>query len=389
MNQTIPISTSETSGHRERLRQRFLAGDSSFSDEEKLELLLTFAIPRRDVVPIVRALLKAFGDASGIFAADVSALRTISGVGDAAVCLLKLVGAIKGEGGERPVREEAKTPVVSAPSSRPARQNELFAALEDGSPLGAVRAADPVSSRRTIQDVLIPEGFLAVRLSRDESSVADLQEKLGAQLSQNSGETRRRYALSVVRWFFADGLDGLLRKVWIAYEDEAMTTDLLRYLYLAHEPVMGRCVAEAIFPLEPGISIPGSYFDQFLAGFFQGEAPSKTRERVKQNLKKLGFLDRSRGKPDSLAVVNPQKTSFILLVHHLFAANSVRTIELRNLLANPFWKYLGYKSEDAVRSALREADAAGLLGKYVVADQLEQVTTCFTFNELLERKVRL
>jgi len=67
----------------------------------------------------------------------------------------------------------------------------------------------------------------------------------------------------------------------------------------------------------------------------------------------------------------------------------VRTVELRNLVANPFWKYLGFKSEDGVRALLREADAAGLVGKYVVADQLEQVTTCFTLDELLQRRVRL
>jgi len=36
-------------GHRKRLRERFLkAGASAFSDHELLELLLTFAIPRRD-----------------------------------------------------------------------------------------------------------------------------------------------------------------------------------------------------------------------------------------------------------------------------------------------------------------------------------------------------
>jgi hypothetical protein len=38
---------------------------------------------------------------------------------------------------------------------------------------------------------------------------------------------------------------------------------------------------------------------------------------------------------------------------------------------------------------LREADAAGVIGKYIVADQLEQVTTCFTLAELMERRVRI
>jgi hypothetical protein len=64
----------------------------------------------------------------------------------------------------------------------------------------------------------------------------------------------------------------------------------------------------------------------------------------------------------------------------------LRTIELRYLFAHPFWKHLGYKSEDGVRAVLRAADVAGLVGKYVVADQLEQVTTCMTLDELLTRR---
>src|SRR5262249_33599884 len=97
----------------------------------------------------------------------------------------------------------------------------------------------------------------------------------------------------------------------------------------------------------------------------------------------------SRGKADRLTPVTPHKTSFLILLHHLFAHKSVRTVELRRMFANPFWKFLGYKSEDAVRNLLREADSVGVIGKYVVADQLEQVTTSFALDELLEKKVRL
>ena len=87
--------------------------------------------------------------------------------------------------------------------------------------------------------------------------------------------------------------------------------------------------------------------------------------------------------------VSPSKTSVLLLIHYLFAPAGPRTIELRNLLANPFWKYVGLKAENDVRAVLREADVAGAVGKYVVADQLEQVTTCWTLDEFLARKVRL
>jgi hypothetical protein len=243
--------------------------------------------------------------------------------------------------------------------------------------------------RKVIQDVLLAEGLAAVKMSVECQSLEQLQEALHNRLGQNSLETRKRYSQSILKWFFRDGLDGLLRNVWSAYGDEEIIVDLLRYSYLTYEPVIGSCVADSLFPLENGIAVPASYFDKFLSDFLGEPPPERTRERLKINLKKLGFLERSKGKPDRLTSVVPQKTSFLILLHHLFAPRAVRTVELRNLFTNPFWKYLGYKTEDAVRNLLREADATKVIGKYVVADQLEQVTTCFTYEELLKGKIRL
>jgi hypothetical protein len=237
--------------------------------------------------------------------------------------------------------------------------------------------------------LLFAEGLLAARLSTHSDSLEALQRELVNHFRQNSLETRTRYAQSVLKWFFADGLHGLARAVWAAYEDEKIESDILRYLYLSAEPIMGACVAQALYPLGEGMLVPPDYFDRFLAEHFGGDPPPKTRDRLKSNLMRLGFLSRSRGKPDRLTSVVPQKTSFLIVLHHLFAPKSARSVELSTLLANPFWKYLGYKSDDAVRNVLRAADAAGVIGKYVVADHLEQVTTCCSLDEWLQRRMRL
>ena len=48
-------------GHRERLRARFLeGGDEALADYELIELILFRAIPRRDVKPLAKVLLKKF-----------------------------------------------------------------------------------------------------------------------------------------------------------------------------------------------------------------------------------------------------------------------------------------------------------------------------------------
>src|SRR4029434_11219536 len=104
---------------------------------------------------------------------------------------------------------------------------------------------------------------------------------------------------------------------------------------------------------------------------------------------KLGFLARARGKPDRLRPVIPTNTAYLILLHHLFAPNGPRTVERCYLFANPFWKYLGFKSGDAVRAVLRSADAAGVCGREIVVEHIEQVTTCLTLQDIFARKVRL
>jgi DNA repair protein RadC len=55
-------------GHRQRLRERFLAGGAgALADYELLELLLFYAFPRQDTKPIAKALLRRFGGFAGVF----------------------------------------------------------------------------------------------------------------------------------------------------------------------------------------------------------------------------------------------------------------------------------------------------------------------------------
>ena len=63
------------SGHRARLRSRFLkGGGDALADYELLELLLFMAIPRRDVKPLAKELLDKFGDFAGVITADADEL---------------------------------------------------------------------------------------------------------------------------------------------------------------------------------------------------------------------------------------------------------------------------------------------------------------------------
>ncbi len=81
-------------GHRQRLRDRFMeAGEAALADYELLELVLFRGIARRDVKPLAKALLARFGSYSEVIAARPERLREIDGLGEAAICEIKLVEA--------------------------------------------------------------------------------------------------------------------------------------------------------------------------------------------------------------------------------------------------------------------------------------------------------
>ena len=79
-------------GHRERLKERFLEnGLLGFADHELLELLLCFAIPRKDTNPLAHKLLEAFGSLGGVLNAHPLDLMAVDGIGKNAAALLSLL----------------------------------------------------------------------------------------------------------------------------------------------------------------------------------------------------------------------------------------------------------------------------------------------------------
>ncbi len=79
-------------GHRKRLLGRYMnRGDDALYDYELLELLLSYAIPRRDVKPLAKRLLAQFGSIGGVFCADNSRLAAVSGIGERTIGLIRLV----------------------------------------------------------------------------------------------------------------------------------------------------------------------------------------------------------------------------------------------------------------------------------------------------------
>jgi DNA repair protein RadC len=79
-------------GHRRRLREKFTnSGMEALHEYEALELLLTYAVKRKDVKPWAKALMERFKSLKGVLDAEIDDLKQIEGIGDGCAVFFKLV----------------------------------------------------------------------------------------------------------------------------------------------------------------------------------------------------------------------------------------------------------------------------------------------------------
>ena len=100
------LELSLRAGHRDRLRQKFLDGE--LAKYEMLELVLSYAIPRKDVRPLARMLYKKFGGMFPILCAPIEDLTRIPGLGRNTAIFIKAIQKImidgyRSEAAEQPI----------------------------------------------------------------------------------------------------------------------------------------------------------------------------------------------------------------------------------------------------------------------------------------------
>ena len=82
-------------GHRQRLRERFLQeGFDGWQQHQILELLLCYALPRKDVNDLAHTLIRRFGSLAGVFEAFAQELMQVDGISENTAVLLTMIPAL-------------------------------------------------------------------------------------------------------------------------------------------------------------------------------------------------------------------------------------------------------------------------------------------------------
>lgn len=151
-----------TEGHRERLRARYRqVGEATLQDYELLELLLTYAIPRRDTKLLAKKLLERFGTLARVFEAEPTALEEVEGIGPQAATLISLIRPLSTRFIK--VKPTGKTLLRSTGEAAAYFQSKLKGLAEEEVHVAFVNAKNAVTATECLQRGIVDQSAVYVR----------------------------------------------------------------------------------------------------------------------------------------------------------------------------------------------------------------------------------
>lgn len=376
---------STAAGHRERLRQRFLAGEEeSRTDEALLELLLSYAIPQKDIRPLVMDLTSEFGSLSGVLAAAPERLTGVQGIKSYSATLLKLVDFIRSR--QAPVSSRDTIPATRDGT----RQEPLFHIPSEPtapSPQTAGPGSHPhvINRRRSgiFGKAVLEEAIAALPDLPDTQVLGEIREYLRANLHFSAVETRHRYSNYITRRVFPNGIaDKALRYFARRYRSSQDLRDVCFYRFCKAEPLMTEVASDLLMPSMGAGNVSRAQLRQYLSGKFPAAKSIGDCAKAIVDALVAGGLARADAKSLTFAYRNPLIASFAFVLHSEFpepGMYDIGTLEKDDAVRAMLW------NPDRILPALYELRNQELISKVSEIDNIRQFTTKFTLEQVVER----
>lgn len=381
MNLEGVITDKGKSGHRERLRKRFLEGsEGSYTDESLLELLLTYAIPQKDVQPLAKQLLIKFGSLQSVLSADVDTLCKFDGLKTHSTALLKLTDWIRLHSSREAFFIEPK-PQAHAPKSAFFESIETKKVKEP-----IVRATKKVEHRQStglFGKAVLKEAVTLLPKIPDVTLLSQVKEFLIDNLHFNSEQTRRRYADYIIARTFIRGYpDKAVSLFSKKYANRQELRDVLFYRFCKAQPVMFD-VIENVFLQAIGV---GRIKRERLRDYLQQRVPNSKSikdyaQAIIEGLTDAGVVNASR-LDINFSYRDILLPSFAFIVHSEFSEPGmydIAKLEINRAIRALFW------NPTRVIPALYELRNQGLISKISEIDNIRQFTTRWTLDELVTK----
>jgi hypothetical protein len=375
----------EMKGHRERLRQDFLKGEKGAqTDDRVLELLLTYAIPQKDVQPLAKHLITEFGGLSGVLEAPIETLCKFDGIKENSAVLLKLVDWIRHHhgdtrGGKGTVKTKTQATIFDV---------ILPEKTEQAAPAKEEPRREKVTLRRgtgMFGKAMLKEAIQILPSLPDTQSTDEIRSFLKANLHFSAELTRQRNASYIARRMFPYGYaDAPLRSFSKAYANTQELRDVCFYRFLRSEPLEAEIIEDLILP-NIGIG-------------------RLSRERIRKHLHEKypearSIVDCGKAIVDAMTaadIVKADRTkisfayrdvavaSFAFILHSEFpepGMYDIQKVEQNRVIRAMLWK------PDRLLPSLYELRNMGLISKVSEIDNVRQFTTKFRLGELVDRLI--
>lgn len=371
-------------GHRQRLRERFTSGEeSSRSEEALLELLLTYAIPQKDIKPLAKRLLSEYGSLSSLLEAPIKSLCQSDGIKENSAVLLKLVDWIrrhyapKGHGKE---------------TLKPPRQTRLFEAISPELEQASSTVAEPHRGKvirrygtEMFGKAVLKEAIQILPKLPDSESLDEIRSFLRTTLHFSAEQTRQRYANYITRRMFPNGYaDAPLRSFAKAFPDAQELRDVCFYRFLLSEPLEVEIIEDLILPnLGTGRLSRERIRKRLAEKFPEAKSIVDCGQAIVDALTAGGVVKADRTKI-SFAYREIPVASFAFVLHSEFpepGMYDIRKLDENRMIRAMLW------NPERLLHALYELRNQGLISKISEIDNIRQFTTKHTLAGVVERIV--
>ncbi|MDR1874320.1 MAG: hypothetical protein LBQ90_04800 [Synergistaceae bacterium] len=371
------------------MRERFADDEEgSRSEVSLLELLLTYAIPQKDVRPLAERLLLEYGNMSSLLEAPVEDLCRHDGIKENSAVLIKLVDWIRRHHQPRRSAKNAKNAKNAKREISDPLQGSLFdlPAEEEPrpSPQPSPRQQKASPGKRTgiFSNAAFRETIQFLPRLPDSESLDEIRAFLRSNLPFNAAQTRQRVASYITRRMFPAGYaDAPLRLFARAFPDTQELRDVCFYRFLLAEPLQAEIIETLMLPNIGTGTLDRSLIRKYLSEKFPGlksvgdcgravvDALAES-EAAKANRTKITFAYRDV----SIA-------SFGFILHSEFPEPGMYDIgkleenhRIKAMLWNP----------ERLLYALYELRNLGLVSKISEIDNIRQFTTRYSLAEVVK-----
>lgn len=376
-------------GHRQRLRDRFLAEDEkSQSEEAILELLLTYSIVRKDVKPLTKQLIDEFGSISNVIEASLEDICKFKGIKSTTAVLLKLVNWIRYH---FPIQKIMSAKLIMDEKQQQLPLGETAPKLNRLTPkkekmLPVRKKIIPKRGSCLFGKAVIKETINILPKIPITESMQEVTEFLNDNLPFNSIQTRKRRARYIKFRIFNDGnVDFSLLKFARAYPNSRELKDICFYRFCKVEQLLADFVQDILLKTIGKGSIERASIKTYLDSRFPGVAAVKDcTSAIVEGLIGAEIASR-KGKYIRFAFREIPLASFSFVLHSEFpepGMYDISKIENNTCIHTMLW------NPDRILPSLYELRNLGIISKVSAIDNVRQFTTKWSLEEVVDALIK-